>query len=90
MTDQESISIVEKRFRTTSVVCNGRIVCQICFQGCETRNKKRHNFETIKDLEKFKRVSQEWTTKLHPYNTVVHHAVLWSCLQEAWAHERWK
>ena len=60
-----------------SHVLRGRLICQICFEGCEKRYLK------------LKAYAEKWESKNHEYNPMNKH-VAWISLDEIWAHKQCK
>ena len=87
----EPRKLPEPKFSQSHVV-RGRLLCQICFKGCEKRYLKREHFQKLQDVQKFKTYAELWELKDHEYNTVNKH-VKWTLLDEGneiWAHKQCK
>ena len=80
---------VDEKFKKRYVF-SGRIICQICYEGCKTHHIKRNKFETISDHNNFKNIAFEWISKDHVYNHVYNHKILWSDLGKIRAHKNCK
>ena len=55
---------------TSPAVVKGRILCGICFTGCNSKNAKRAVFEEIKNVKSFKDQALLWSEYEHDYNSI--------------------
>ena len=76
----------EPTFRSTHVQ-SGRIICQICFVGCEHRYSKRNKYHKITDWEQFKKYAIHWRDTNHAAYRNVYNLVDWSASGDKWAHK---
>ena len=68
--EESPVEIIEKKLiKNTPIVYKGK-VCRICFDGCNSKNIKRSNFEGIKCIKKFEDTAKLWSTKEHSFNKV--------------------
>ena len=46
-------------------VSKGRILCAVCFETCDIKNKKRHRVHEVNSNENFMKIAKSWTRYDH-------------------------
>ena len=78
---------------TEAVLCTPpavvRILCGICFTGCNSKNAKRAGFEEIKNVKSSKDRAFLWSDYDHDYNSIFQKHD-WPCVKKMYGHKSCK